>query len=777
MKNTFLKKAGAVALAAVMAVTFAPVASLNAFATESTRVPGTDANGIIKLADSGTTATITQSGIYVVSDKGITVTVSGSGVTAVTLRLAEDSAAATYNEPDGSSKGTKVIVTDGAVNARITVEGTKGNYTAGTGWTLPSVSFVKDPSAKGAQIRLSGEMLASGPAIDVETAFGSTPVAHDGTTGDSLYYVGTNAINNINEPDAGGNVFAVNGAVKVDGLKKGHIAGLDDDANVGTTIDATAAKDTTLTKVVTTYNYKFWSTVLGTYGTSSYVDTRFAAGAASWNDAFDNANGGTLPNVNVVKKGTDVDTVLSGASISTKALSSQARPVQIAEFSYDRAITLKEDDHDKFAQNIELPYVDGSQESYKYRGDQFKVSGITYFTADPTKYTLDTTGVALIDGTKYVIDTVKDDNKELYNVSSKAKKSLAILRGTSQDARAINAWNLLKTKEGVKVTAPTSSSIALGHTKTIGTKWTEVGDRGIVFGSNNVQGAAAVVFGSEENVYDNGTVETTLEVPQVAAGTYAIVNNAFTDTKVTAGTGITYFYEQKTSQLSNNNANYVFGSLDDTTNALNAVLTGKNLNTTNYFTQATAGENVYVAKDIKGTFKGVAPKVTVKGEISADGSKAADGSYTWVVNLGYASDAVTAYRMYRKSGEHVYTINPDEVSMLVNAGWINEGEAFKVNSVASKKGTPIYRVYNPNNGGMHFYTASAAEKDMLLANGWTEGKVVFYGADKATGIPVYRTYNTGSNNGEHNYTTNIAEADMNVKAGWRAEGVAFYVFK
>ena len=138
---------------------------------------------------------------------------------------------------------------------------------------------------------------------------------------------------------------------------------------------------------------------------------------------------------------------------------------------------------------------------------------------------------------------------------------------------------------------------------------------------------------------------------------------------------------------------------------------------------------------------------------------------------------VIPYRMYRKSGEHVYTINPDEVSMLVNAGWINEGTAFYVNPVTSKKGTAVYRVYNKNNGGMHFYTANAAEKDMLLANGWTEGAVVFYGADKATGIPVYRTYNTGSNNGEHNYTTNIKESDMNVKAGWRAEGVAFYVFK
>ena len=133
--------------------------------------------------------------------------------------------------------------------------------------------------------------------------------------------------------------------------------------------------------------------------------------------------------------------------------------------------------------------------------------------------------------------------------------------------------------------------------------------------------------------------------------------------------------------------------------------------------------------------------------------------------------------MYRKTGEHVYTISAEEVAMLEKAGWINEGVAFKVNPVVSKKGTPVYRVYNKNNGGMHFYTASAAEKDMLLANGWIEGATVFYGADKATGIPVYRTYNTGSNNGEHNYTTNIAESDMNVKAGWRAEGVAFYVFK
>ena len=763
MKNTFLKKAGAVALAAVMAVTFAPVASLNVFAA-NTGIQTLDnvANTIT------TTAIIEDNGSYVVSAGGI-----GAGKT-VTV-----SPSATDVKIDVRGEDHIKIIIEGNKTANVTVA--SSTYHTDGNAKLPHIPEVTVQGVTSASsLAFEGNLVVSGDAIVVQDYLGTNPAVDEDaakpyrvTIGDVA--IGTAAATGTND------LYAVNGAVNVKGLKKGRQAILSSTANVGTTLDATAADDTSLTKVVTKYDYRFYSRSLSSYGTSSYTDVRFAAGSGYWKNALD---GQTLPDKKYEGR------AISGASINTKYLSSNASKngLDIVKITYDRAITLTQADKDKWVKSsIKLPYTDGQGEKeYKRGTTSFHDAGITYFTTDPTAYVSDETGVAVIDGSKYVIsapdektDALDNDGvgDELYNVSSFAGKSLAVLRGTSRDRTAVNAWNLLQTKEGVKVTAPTSSSIALGHTTTIGTKSNDTSNKGIVFGANHVEGAAQVVFGSAEDADDNTTVTTALEVPQVADGVYAIVNNGYTDTKVTLGTGVTYFYHQKAAQISSEHCDYVFGSVKDATNALNAVLIGKNLNTTNYFTQAKPGENVFVAKDIKTTVAGVKAKVNVLGEISADGAKQADGSYTWIINQGYGSDAVPAYRMYRKTGEHVYTISAEERDMLVNAGWINEGVAFKVNSVVSKKGTPIYRVYNKNNGGMHFYTASAAERDMLLNNGWTEGAIVFYGADKATGAPVYRTYNTGSNNGEHNYTTNIAESDMNVKAGWRAEGVAFYVFK
>ena len=83
MKNNYLKKAGAVALAAVMAVTFAPVASLDAFAANSNVGAGSNntvitASGVI----------IEENGTYVVSSEGVAIdaTISG-GATKVTFKL------------------------------------------------------------------------------------------------------------------------------------------------------------------------------------------------------------------------------------------------------------------------------------------------------------------------------------------------------------------------------------------------------------------------------------------------------------------------------------------------------------------------------------------------------------------------------------------------------------------------------------------------------------------------------------------------------------------
>ena len=759
MKNTFLKKYGALALAAVMAVTFAPAASLTAFANSGSVGKH---NGTANVVTG--TATIDENGTYTVSGGAgtVAITISGSA-TKVTIKLSK------ANESDDVSIGSDATNT----GAALTIDGGDAySWDEDNGWkgskvTLANATSFSSIAIKG-DITVSddGELELSGK---IASAFGSLPVAKTGTAL-KAYVVGDKLI--ATQSAGKQDIYAVNGVVKAEKLASGHVAMLDDDANAGTKVSATAADKTSLVKVDTTYTYIFRNETVGDYGTSTFEDVRYAAGKYGLTNAklkLNNQPNGTDINTNYLKGGKTKNTV--------KAIK-----------NYERAITLTQSGDDKFDKDVHIAYADSHDYNDETDVNANGENGITYFTTDPSAFVADKDGVAKIDGGKYVInrdgtyydtgDTKKETKlNQLEQASKSASKSIEVVRGTSETTNAADAYDVVAPAKGVTVSAPTSASVVIGHKTLVGTKYNTTVNKGYIFGANRVEGVNQSNFLVGSSELSNSIVSTAIEVPQVAKDTYAVVKNGYTDTEVTLGDGVTYFYDEKSATSGANLADFVFGSVEIVDKNLKAVLSGETIGTTNYFSQAKAGDTIYVAKAVQDTFKNVPAKVTVVGEISADKTAAADGTFTWVVNKGYGSDAVPAYRMYRKTGEHVYTINPAEVSMLEQAGWINEGVAFKVNSVASKKGTPIYRVYNKNNGGMHFYTASAAERDMLLNNGWIEGATVFYGADKATGIPVYRTYNTGSNNGEHNYTTNIAESDMNVKAGWRAEGVAFYVFK
>ncbi|MEE3481356.1 MAG: hypothetical protein VZQ80_05165 [Lachnospiraceae bacterium] len=143
------------------------------------------------------------------------------------------------------------------------------------------------------------------------------------------------------------------------------------------------------------------------------------------------------------------------------------------------------------------------------------------------------------------------------------------------------------------------------------------------------------------------------------------------------------------------------------------------------------------------------------------------GSGYVYVPHGIATTVV--YRLYDRSrGEHIYTTSEGEKDALVKAGWAFEGVSFRS---AVSGGTPVYRLYNKNNGGMHFYTASASERDSLAKNGWKDEGVAF----NATGsVPVYRIYNPNSTNGEHHYTTVEGEVNHLTSIGWKNEGIAWY---
>ncbi len=68
-------------------------------------------------------------------------------------------------------------------------------------------------------------------------------------------------------------------------------------------------------------------------------------------------------------------------------------------------------------------------------------------------------------------------------------------------------------------------------------------------------------------------------------------------------------------------------------------------------------------------------------------------------------------RLYNKNtGTHLFTSNETEVAYLVGGslGWVNEGDAYKNSENATES------VYRFSVDGRHFYTASEAEKDIII---------------------------------------------------------------
>ena len=138
-------------------------------------------------------------------------------------------------------------------------------------------------------------------------------------------------------------------------------------------------------------------------------------------------------------------------------------------------------------------------------------------------------------------------------------------------------------------------------------------------------------------------------------------------------------------------------------------------------------------------------------------------------------DSEIMYRLYNpNSGEHFYTASLEERSMLIAAGWTDEG----VGWVAPTEGDPVYRLYNPN-AGDHHYTMSVDERDALVEAGWTDEGVGWHSAPAGSevSVPLYRQYNPYATTGTHNYTLSANERDVLVDAGWKDEGIGWYGIK
>jgi len=147
---------------------------------------------------------------------------------------------------------------------------------------------------------------------------------------------------------------------------------------------------------------------------------------------------------------------------------------------------------------------------------------------------------------------------------------------------------------------------------------------------------------------------------------------------------------------------------------------------------------------------------------------------SWQTTISSSGDAPAAsqamYRLYNPNGgEHFYTASAEERDGLRKLGWKYEGIGWTAPAFSN---TPVYRLYNPN-GGDHHYTMSAEERDWLRGLGWKYEGIGWYSDDNKT-TPLYRLYNPNAKSGSHHYTTSASERDGLRKLGWKYEGIGWY---
>lgn len=167
-------------------------------------------------------------------------------------------------------------------------------------------------------------------------------------------------------------------------------------------------------------------------------------------------------------------------------------------------------------------------------------------------------------------------------------------------------------------------------------------------------------------------------------------------------------------------------------------------------------------------------------------TNALDANYAETVRLAdVATNVGSANSVYRffntATGTHFFTGSAEERNQVIGSNiYLNyEGATFNASKTAGMNADElaVYRFFNSATGA-HFYTASAAERDSIIANLSTfayEG-VAYYGHSTASGHnALHRFYNTA--NGSHFYTANEGEKDNIIATlgNYRYEGVSFYV--
>jgi hypothetical protein len=161
----------------------------------------------------------------------------------------------------------------------------------------------------------------------------------------------------------------------------------------------------------------------------------------------------------------------------------------------------------------------------------------------------------------------------------------------------------------------------------------------------------------------------------------------------------------------------------------------------------------------------------------------------WDIYVRYFGDPLASpavrpvYRFYRlDTGSHFYTVSEAErwfVTTKFAKTYRYEGVSYSVNTSNTANSVPLYRFCNVAKG-THFYTASEAEKNQVIATLSRiyrfEGPAYSVSLTPAGATPVYRFYN--KRNATHFYTASEAEKQSviaKLSDTYRFEGPAFYI--
>lgn len=66
-----------------------------------------------------------------------------------------------------------------------------------------------------------------------------------------------------------------------------------------------------------------------------------------------------------------------------------------------------------------------------------------------------------------------------------------------------------------------------------------------------------------------------------------------------------------------------------------------------------------------------------------------------------------------------------------------------------------------------------SERNKLIKIGWNDEGIGWY-SDDSKGSPLYRLYNPNAVTGQHHYTMDTKERDKLIRIGWQDEGIGWY---